>query len=166
MKKASARQLRLAQAARGRARWLKRGFAAVLWLLSMTVVVIGSLIGIAAWKWPYGFVAGFFVATYATFIVLARRAFPPHRRKLQWWVVAAAALFGVAAFSWFLAFLLVGIAEVALVWLAVSKEDWLPFDASELLQTDTCPECGEPQLHGARLCRICGRAFGPPAPTT
>jgi hypothetical protein len=165
MNKASARQLRHAQAARGRARWVKRAFAAALWLVSMTAVVIGSLIGIAAWKWPYGFVVGFFVATYATFVFLARRAFPPHRRKLQWWLVAAAAVFGVAAFSWFLAFLLVGVAEAALVRLAVSREDWLPFDAGELLQTDACPECGEPQLHGARLCRNCGYAFGAPAPT-
>ena len=131
----------------------------------MAVVLVGSLIGIGIGKWPYGFVVGFVVATYATFIFLGRRAFPPHRRKLRWWVLAGLAVLGVAAFSWFMAFALVGIAEAALVWLAVSKEDWLPFDSAELLQTDACPECGEPRLHTARICRGCGHAVDAPAQT-
>jgi len=166
MKTASARQLRRVEAAQGRARWVKRMSAAVLWLGSMAVVVIGSLIGIAAWKpAPYGFTVGFVVAAYATFVFLGRRAFPPHRRKLWWWAAAGVGLLAVAAFSWFLAFLLVGVAEAALVWLAVSKEDWLPFDAAELVQTEACPSCGERRLHAAPLCRTCGHAFDAPAPT-
>lgn len=166
MKTASARQLRLAAAAQGRARWVKRVTAAALWLGSMVAVVIASVIGIAALKpAPIGFTVGFTVGTYATFIFLGRRAFPPHRRKLRWWAVAGVGVLALAAFSWFLAFLLVGIAEAALVWLAVSKEDWLPFDAADLLQTDACPECGEPRLHTARVCRSCGHAFDAPAQT-
>jgi hypothetical protein len=48
MKKASARQLRLAAVAQGRAHWVKRVFAVALWLGCMAVVVIGSLIAVAA----------------------------------------------------------------------------------------------------------------------
>jgi ribosomal protein L32 len=146
---------------------MKRLFAAGLWLGSMAVVLIGSLIGIAALKpFALGFTVGFSVATYATFIFLARRAFPPERRKLRWWALAGIAVLGIAAFSWFLAFLFVGVAEVALVRLAVSKEDWLPFDAAELVQTEECPSCGERRLHGARLCRRCGHAFDASAQAT
>ncbi len=166
MKTASARQLRLAATAHERPRWVKRVFAAALWLGSMAVVVIGSVIGTAALTpWALGFTVGFTAGTYATFIFLGRRAFPPHRRKLRWWVAAGVAVLVLAAFSWFLAFLFVGVAEVALVWLAVSKEDWLPFHAAELLQTDQCPKCGEPRLHTARLCRRCGHALDTPAQT-
>lgn len=77
--------------------------------------------------------------------------------------MAGVGILGIAALSWFLAFLLVGVAEAALVWLAVSKEGWLPFDAAELVQTEACPGCGERRLHTARVCRGCGQAFAVPA---
>jgi fatty acid desaturase len=112
-----------------------------------------------------GFGVGFSIATFLTFTFVGRRAFPPHRRKLRWWLLAGVGVLAVAAWSWFLALLLVGVAEGGLVWLAVSRKDWLAFDAAELLQTDACPECGEPRLHTARLCRSCGHAFAPPART-
>ena len=130
----------------------------------MAVVVIGTAIGVAALsRSRFGFTVGFSASTYATFVFLGRRAFPPHRRKLRWWIAAAVGVVLVAAFSWLLAFLFVGIAEVGLVWLAVSKEDWLPFDHTELIQTEPCPSCGERRLHAAPRCRNCGHAFAAPA---
>jgi hypothetical protein len=163
---ASARQLRVAAAAQARARWIVVVSAAALWLGSMLFVLVGSAIGVAALQWGLGFTTGFFVATYATFVFFGRRAFPPHRRSLWLWVVAAVGLLGVSALSAVLAFGLVGVAEAALIWLAVSKEDWLPFDAAELIQTDACPKCGERRLHTGRICRKCGHAFDVPAQTT
>ncbi len=166
MNKPSERQLRRVVEARGRARWVKRLFAAVVWLGCMAVVVIASAVGVAALKpFALGFTVGFTAGTFATFIFLGRRAFPPDRRKLRWWAVAAVAVLTLAAFSWLLAFLFVGIAEAAVAYLAVSREDWLPFDVAELIQTEECPDCAEPRLHTARVCRRCGYAFDASAQT-
>lgn len=126
----------------------------------MVVVVIGATVGAAAWKpAPLGFMVGFDVTTYGTFIFFGRRAFPPHRRKLVWWAAAAIGVAVIAALSGVLAFLFIAAAEAALVWLAVSREDWLPFDAAQLIPGDACPKCGERRLHAARVCRRCGCAF-------
>lgn len=60
VKTPTARQLDLVAAAHGRSRPVKVLFSAVLWLGSMVVVLIGSLIGIAAWKpAALGFITGF-----------------------------------------------------------------------------------------------------------
>ena len=155
--------LRLSRA-QGRPLWVKQLFATVVFLASMAVVIVATVIGIKAVKpWELGFIVTFCPSTYVTFIVLGRQAFPPHRRSLLDWGLAAVALVGFAAFSWLLAFLLVCVAVAALAWLAVSKDDWLPFDAAEFIQTEPCPECGLPRLHTARICRNCGLAFDAPS---
>ena len=160
------RRLRRVAAAHRRGRKANLLLAAALWLGGMVAVLIATSVGVAVLKpAALGSMVGFFVGAYATFIGFGRIAFPPHRRKLRWWAAAAVGLAFVTALSLVIAFFLVAVAEAALAWLAVSRDDWLPFDVAELVGVDACPECGEPRLQQARICRHCRHVFEPIART-